>query len=102
MTRTGRVARVLIDSPLPQLDHLIPEELAGDATPERGSKFHSARKVGWPTGISSTSVMWMRPPGSSPVTTIAAPSVPSRPSYRRSRCSHPGTEAGTSDLTPQP
>lgn len=37
MTRTGRVARVLTDSPLPQLDHLfdylIPEELAGDATP---------------------------------------------------------------------
>jgi len=37
MTRTGLVARVLIDSPLPQLDHLfdysIPAELAADAVP---------------------------------------------------------------------
>ncbi len=37
MTRTGLVARVLIDSPLPQLDHLfdyrIPEELATLAVP---------------------------------------------------------------------
>ena len=37
MTRTGLVARVLIDSPLPQLDHLfdyrIPEELAALAQP---------------------------------------------------------------------
>ncbi len=37
MTRTGLVARVLIDSPLPQLDHLfdyrIPEELASLAVP---------------------------------------------------------------------
>jgi primosomal protein N' (replication factor Y) len=37
MTRTGLVARVLIDSPLPQLDHLfdysIPDELAADAVP---------------------------------------------------------------------
>jgi len=37
MTRTGLVARVLIDSPLPQLDHLfdygIPDDLAPDAHP---------------------------------------------------------------------
>ncbi|TFC70754.1 primosomal protein N' [Cryobacterium sp. TMT2-4] len=37
MTRSGLVARVLIDSPLPQLDHLfdysIPDELAGIARP---------------------------------------------------------------------
>ena len=37
MTRTGLIARVLIDSPLPQLDHLfdysIPDELAGLARP---------------------------------------------------------------------
>ncbi|HSP74751.1 MAG TPA: hypothetical protein VLO31_00870, partial [Cryobacterium sp.] len=37
MTRPGLVARVLIDSPLPQLDHLfdysIPDELAGIAVP---------------------------------------------------------------------
>ena len=37
MTRTGLVARVLIDSPLPQLDHLfdyrIPDEFASEATP---------------------------------------------------------------------
>ena len=37
MTRTGLTARVLIDSPLPQLDHLfdyaIPDEMAGDAQP---------------------------------------------------------------------
>ena len=37
MTRTGLVARVLIDSPLPQLDHLfdyrIPDELARTAVP---------------------------------------------------------------------
>ncbi|NEN06287.1 primosomal protein N' [Diaminobutyricibacter tongyongensis] len=37
MAATGRVARVLIDSALPQLDHLfdyrIPEELLGDAIP---------------------------------------------------------------------
>ncbi|WP_022885127.1 hypothetical protein [Glaciibacter superstes] len=37
MTGTGRIARVLIDSPLPQLDHLfdyrIPDELSGTARP---------------------------------------------------------------------
>lgn len=37
MTAAGRVARVVIDSPLPQLDHLfdysIPEELAAEAVP---------------------------------------------------------------------
>ena len=37
MTRTGLVARVLVDSPLPQLDHLfdysIPDQLAGIARP---------------------------------------------------------------------
>ena len=51
MTRTGLVARVLIDSPLPQLDHLfdysIPAEFAADATPGVRVKvpFRSAGRV---------------------------------------------------------
>ena len=51
MTRTGLVARVLIDSPLPQLDHLfdysIPAEFAADAVPGVRVKvpFRSAGRV---------------------------------------------------------
>ena len=51
MTRTGLVARVLIDSPLPQLDHLfdysIPAEMAADAVPGVRVKvpFRSAGRV---------------------------------------------------------